>query len=259
MPATYNDHCWGPNMAPSLEGQLAPWQNVDHVGPIHGERAMYTLRMGLTASASTTAHPNLPSQRALLPSRAKNSQHTACSHQLLPGHPLLQEPHPPTACPFLGGLLRTDRDARMKTILALRETTSTSPALKVHPRWTSPSAQSWAHTPLAHGRSPQQPRLQRPRPEARTRTLTGHRPCPTRPHYTLLLLLFSPSGIQLFATPLAAAWEAALSMGFPRQEHWSRLPFPSPGDLPDPGIKPASPAPPAMAGRFFTTKSPGKP
>ena len=45
-------------------------------------------------------------------------------------------------------------------------------------------------------------------------------------------------------------------MGFPRQESWSGLPFPSPGDLPDPGIKPASPA---LAGGFFTTELPGKP
>jgi len=45
-------------------------------------------------------------------------------------------------------------------------------------------------------------------------------------------------------------------MEFPRQEHWRRLPFPSSWDLPDPGIKPVSPA---MAGRFLTTESPGKP
>ena len=45
-------------------------------------------------------------------------------------------------------------------------------------------------------------------------------------------------------------------MGFLRQEYWSGFPFLSPGDLPDPGIKPASPA---LAGRFFTTESPGKP
>ena len=45
-------------------------------------------------------------------------------------------------------------------------------------------------------------------------------------------------------------------MGFPRQEYWSRLPFPSPGDLPDPGIEPVSPA---LAGRFFTTEPPDKP
>ena len=41
-----------------------------------------------------------------------------------------------------------------------------------------------------------------------------------------------------------------------RQEYWSGLPFPLPGDLPDPGIKPTSPA---LAGRFFTTELPGKP
>ena len=45
-------------------------------------------------------------------------------------------------------------------------------------------------------------------------------------------------------------------MGFPRQEYWSGLPFPSPGDLPNPGIEPLSPA---LAGRFFTTEPPGKP
>ena len=45
-------------------------------------------------------------------------------------------------------------------------------------------------------------------------------------------------------------------MGFPRQEYWSVLPFPSPGDLPDPGIKPTSIA---LAGRFFLPEPPGKP
>ena len=45
-----------------------------------------------------------------------------------------------------------------------------------------------------------------------------------------------------------AAHQASLSMGFPRQEYWRGLPFPSPGDLSDPGIKPMSPA---LAGRFF--------
>ena len=44
------------------------------------------------------------------------------------------------------------------------------------------------------------------------------------------------------------ACQAPLSMGFPRQEYWSVLPFPSPGDIHDPGIKPMSPA---LAGRFF--------
>ena len=52
--------------------------------------------------------------------------------------------------------------------------------------------------------------------------------------------------------------QAPLSMEFSRQEYWSRLPFPTPGDLPDPGIKPASLVPPALAGGFFTAEPPGK-
>ena len=63
------------------------------------------------------------------------------------------------------------------------------------------------------------------------------------------------NGVQLFATPRTVA-QHLLSIGFPREEHWSGLPFSLPGDLPKPGIKPASPA---LAGGFFTTESPGKP
>ena len=48
-------------------------------------------------------------------------------------------------------------------------------------------------------------------------------------------------------------------MEFSKQEYWSGLLFPSPGDLPDPGIELASPESPALAGRFFTTVPPGKP
>ena len=59
----------------------------------------------------------------------------------------------------------------------------------------------------------------------------------------------------IFATPWCIARQAPLTMGFPRQEYWSGLPFPSPGDLPDPGIKPTSPA---LAGGFFT-EALGKP
>ena len=55
------------------------------------------------------------------------------------------------------------------------------------------------------------------------------------------------------------AWQAPLSMGFSRLEYWSGLPFPSPGDLPDPGSKLASPVSPALAGRYFTIEPPGKP
>ena len=49
--------------------------------------------------------------------------------------------------------------------------------------------------------------------------------------------------------------QAPLSMGFPRQDYWNGLPFPSPGDLPDPGIEPTSLDIPAWAGRFFTTST----
>ena len=57
-------------------------------------------------------------------------------------------------------------------------------------------------------------------------------------------------------TPETAAHEAPPSLGFSRQEHWSGLPFPSPGDLPDLGIKPRSPAFQADA---LTSEPPGKP
>ena len=50
------------------------------------------------------------------------------------------------------------------------------------------------------------------------------------------------SHVRLFATPWTVAHQAPLSMGFSRQEYWSVLPFPSPGDLPDPRIEPTSPA-----------------
>ena len=52
---------------------------------------------------------------------------------------------------------------------------------------------------------------------------------------------------------------APLSMGSPRQEYWSGLPIPTPEDLPNPGIKPASLASPALAGGLFTIEPPGKP
>ena len=55
------------------------------------------------------------------------------------------------------------------------------------------------------------------------------------------------------------ARQAPVSIGFPRQEYGSVLPFPSPGDLPDPGIKPGSLVSPVLAGEFFTTAPPGKP
>ena len=62
----------------------------------------------------------------------------------------------------------------------------------------------------------------------------------------------------LFATLWTAALQAPLSMGFSRQEYWSGLPSPPPGDLPDPGIKPRSPASPALQDSLPTETS-GKP
>ena len=59
----------------------------------------------------------------------------------------------------------------------------------------------------------------------------------------------SLSWVWLFATPGTVAPQAPLAMGFPKQEYWSGLPFPPPGDLPNPGMEPESPA---WVGRFFT-------
>ena len=58
------------------------------------------------------------------------------------------------------------------------------------------------------------------------------------------------------AIPWAVSRQAPLSLGFPRQEYWSELPFPSPGDLSDPGIESMFPA---LADGFFTTEPAGKP
>ena len=66
----------------------------------------------------------------------------------------------------------------------------------------------------------------------------------------------SLSHVRLFVTPWTMAGQAPLSMELFRQEYWSGLPFSSPVDLSDPGIKPA---PPALAGGFLTTAPPGKP
>ena len=71
-------------------------------------------------------------------------------------------------------------------------------------------------------------------------------------HNALNCLVVSDS----FVTPWTVAPQAPLSMGFPRQEYWSGLPLPSPGDFPNPGIEPRSPE---LTGGFFTTEVPGKP
>ena len=62
--------------------------------------------------------------------------------------------------------------------------------------------------------------------------------------------------VQLFVTPWAVTYQAPLSMGFSRQEYWNGLPFPSPGDLPDPGIEPRSPT---LQADTLPSEPPGKP
>ena len=68
--------------------------------------------------------------------------------------------------------------------------------------------------------------------------------------------LVAKSCLTFWRPPWIVGHQAPLSVGFPRQEYWIRLPFSSPGGLPNPGIKPRSPA---LADGFFTTESPGKP
>ena len=64
-------------------------------------------------------------------------------------------------------------------------------------------------------------------------------------------MLRSFSHVQLFVTLWTVAHHAPLSVGFSRQEYWSGLPFPLPGDLPDPKIKPAVPVDPALQADIF--------
>ena len=76
-----------------------------------------------------------------------------------------------------------------------------------------------------------------------------------------LILLCACSVAQACLTlcsPMDCSQPAPLSVGFSRHEEWSALPFPTPGNLPDPEIEPMSPASPALAGRVFTTVLPGK-
>ena len=73
--------------------------------------------------------------------------------------------------------------------------------------------------------------------------------------YTRAFMLSCVSRVRLFATPWTVAHQAPQSMGFSRQEYWSGAPFPSPGDLPDPGIKPRSSA---LQADFLPAEPPGK-
>ena len=75
-------------------------------------------------------------------------------------------------------------------------------------------------------------------------------------HFSVTTCMLSCfSHVQLFATLWTVACLGPLSMGFSRQEYWSGLPLPPPGDLPNPEIKPASLTSPALAGGFFTTSA----
>ena len=86
---------------------------------------------------------------------------------------------------------------------------------------------------------------------------------PTSPTWSLrgdsrvrsVCVLSCSSHVQLFVTPWTVACQAPLSMGFSRQEYWSGLPCPPPGDLPDPGTEPVSLMSPALVGGFFTTST----
>ena len=71
--------------------------------------------------------------------------------------------------------------------------------------------------------------------------------------------VWSLSCVQLFMTPWTVARQAPLSMGLPRQEYWSGLPFPSPGNLPDQGLNPYLLQVSCIAGGFFTPEPSGKP
>ena len=71
--------------------------------------------------------------------------------------------------------------------------------------------------------------------------------------YLFFVVIYLLSCVPLFATPWTVDHEASLSMGFPRQDYWSRSLFSSQSDLPNPGIKPVSPS---LAGGFFTTEPP---
>ena len=67
---------------------------------------------------------------------------------------------------------------------------------------------------------------------------------------------YSLSRVRLFATPWAVACQAPVSMGFSRKEYWSGLPCPPPGDLPNPGVEPRSPA---LQADSLPAEPPGKP
>ena len=106
------------------------------------------------------------------------------------------------------------------------------PCVRKIPYW-----RKWQHTPVfLPGKSQGQ------------RSLVGYKESDTTEWMSIL--------VRLSVTPWTIACQASLSMGFPRGEYWSGLPFPSPRDLPDPVIETVSPP---LTSRFFITEPPGKP
>ena len=87
----------------------------------------------------------------------------------------------------------------------------------------------------------------------------AHRPNPAHLYRISYIHACILSRVRFFVTSWTVARQAPLSMGFSRQEYWNGLPFPTPGELADPGIKPTSSVAPALTGRCFTTEPPGKP
>ena len=85
---------------------------------------------------------------------------------------------------------------------------------------------------------------------------SSHTHTHTHTHAHTRVCVLTLSRVQLFATPWTVTHQALWSMGFSRQEYWSGLPFPSPGDLPNPGIKPGCPT---LQADSLLSEPPGKP
>ena len=101
--------------------------------------------------------------------------------------------------------------------------------------------------------------LQTPHPhpqssyKGKTDILAANQISPLKPHYVCTLSHISH--VQLFATLWTVSWQVSPSTGFFRREYWNGLPFPTPGDLPNPGIEPESLASPALESWIFTTNT----
>ena len=134
--------------------------------------------------------------------------------------------------------------------------------LAIYPNWTNIS---WDIPIISNGKDqgkkkrPGKPfSLGIPIPVALTLTIIYTLSIIVLLYFLVCYMVLVLSWVWLLATPWTVACQAPRSMEFSKQEHWSRLPFPTPGDLPDPEIEPSSLVSPALAGWFFTTAPPGK-